>query len=405
MLLRMAFRNLFRNKRRTLITMTAIAIGMALIDVTITIQHGSYTDLINRGVSSIAGHVVVRSKGVSDDPESRVPDSSAHADRLAGVAKDAKVQRRIMLGGLLTSTSGSAAVQAVAVEAAVSSEIGSMYDEMISGDWIKTDRDIIIGAGLAETLDVTEGEKLVFMGQSGGEMTSRLFRLRGVFKTGAADVDGFMVVMPLAAAQEIVGGNDVATMVTLHLDDAGAWPEAVAAARTAFEGVDVDVLSWKGAMPDVDAFIKADRRIGQGMLFALFIIVSMGVFNTFLMSVLERTREFGVLQSIGMKPNQIAKLVLVEGALLGFFGVLLGSLLGAAFSYSLIVNGLDFSDSMGEGMSTSGVVMATHFYGAWDIPRMIIFAIACFIVTFIAAIWPAWKVSRLEPVKALRNQG
>ena len=87
-----------------------------------------------------------------------------------------------------------------------------------------------------------------------------------------------------------------------------------------------------------------------------------------------------------------------------FLGVLLGSLLGAAFSYSLVVNGLDFSDSMGEGMSTSGVVMATHFYGAWDIPRMITFAIACFIVTFIAAIWPAWKVSRLEPVKALRNQ-
>ena len=405
MLFRMAFRNLFRNKRRTLITMTAIALGMALIDVTITIQHGSYTDLINRGVSSIAGHVVVRSTGFADDPESRVSESSDHAARLAGVAKDAKVQRRIMLGGLLTSTSGSAAVQAVAVEAATSREVGSMYDEMISGDWLETDRDIIIGARLAETLDVTEGEKLVFMGQSDGEMTSRLFRLRGVFKTGAADVDGFMVVMPLAAAQEIVGGEDVATMVTLHLDDAGTWPEAVAAARTAFEGVDVDVLSWKEAMPDVDAFIEADRSIGQGMLFALFIIVSMGVFNTFLMSVLERTREFGVLQSIGMKPNQIAKLVLLEGALLGFFGVLLGSLIGAALSYSTIVNGLDFTESMGEGMSNAGVVMATHFYGAWDIPRMIFFAIACFIVTFIAAIWPAWKVSRLEPVKALRNQG
>jgi len=405
MLLRMAFRNLFRNKRRTLITMTAIAVGMALINVTITIQHGSYTDLINRGVSSIAGHVVVRSPGFLDDPELRVTDSAAHAKRLASVAPDAVVQRRIMLGGLLSSTSGSAAVQSVAVEPEISRDIGSMYDEMVSGDWLETDRDIIIGARLAETLDVKEGDKLVFMGQSGGEMTSRLFRLKGVFKTGAADVDGFMVVMPFAAGQEILGGNDLATMVTLHLDDAAAWPAAVDAAQTAFDGTDVDVLSWKGALPDVDAFITADRSIGQGMLFALFIIVSMGVFNTFLMSVLERTREFGVLQSIGMKPNQIAKLVLVEGALLGFFGVCMGSLLGVGLSYPIVVSGLDFSESMGEGMSNAGVVMSTIVYGAWDIPRMVVFAFACFVVTFLAAIWPAWKVSRLEPVKALRNQG
>jgi ABC-type lipoprotein release transport system permease subunit len=405
MLLRMAFRNLFRNKRRTLITMTAIAVGMALIDVTITIQHGSYTDLINRGVSSIAGHVVVRSPGFLDDPELRVTDSAAHAKRLASVSPDAVVQRRIMLGGLLSSTSGSAAVQSVAVEPAISRDIGSMYDEMVSGDWLETDRDIIIGARLAETLDVKEGDKLVFMGQSDGEMTSRLFRLKGVFKTGAADVDGFMVVMPFAAGQEILGGDDLATMVTLHLDDAAAWPQAVDAAQTAFDGTDVDVLSWKGALPDVDAFIKADRSIGQGMLFALFIIVSMGVFNTFLMSVLERTREFGVLQSIGMKPNQIAKLVLVEGALLGFFGVCMGSLLGVGLSYPIVVNGLDFTESMGEGMSNAGVVMSTIVYGAWDIPRMLVFGFACFVVTFLAAIWPAWKVSRLEPVKALRNQG
>jgi ABC-type lipoprotein release transport system permease subunit len=405
MLLRMAFRNLFRNKRRTFITMTAIALGMALIDVTITLQHGSYTDLINRGVSSIAGHVVVRSPDFEGDPKSRVSDSAAHADRLASVSTEAVVQRRIMLGGLLSSTTGSAAVQAVAVEPIISRDIGSMYDEMVSGDWLEKDRDIIIGVRLAETLDVKAGDKLVFMGQSDGEMTSRLFRLKGVFKTGAADVDGFMVVMPLVAAQEVLGGEDVASMVTLHLDNAAAWPEAVEAARTVFEDDDVEVLSWKGALPDVDAFIKADRSIGQGMLFALFIIVSMGVFNTFLMSVLERTREFGVLQSIGMKPNQIAKLVLVEGALLGFFGVLLGSLLGVALSYPIVVNGLDFSESMGEGMSNAGVVMSTIIFGAWDIPRMAVFGFACFVVTFLAAIWPAWKVSRLEPVKALRNQG
>lgn len=404
MLLRMAFRNLFRNKRRTLITMTAIAMGMALIDVTVNLQHGSYKDLINRGVSSIAGHVVVRAVGYSDEPERVVEDSAGLAKRLSGVSTEAKVQRRAFLGGLLTSTAGSAAVQAVAVEPEVSRSVGSMYDEMVEGDWLEKDRDIVIGVRLAESLEVELGEKLVFMGQSQGEMTSRLFRLKGVFKTGAADVDGLMVMMTLPAGQELLGGNDPASMVTLHLDDASGWPDAVDAALGAFEGFDVDVLSWKGALPDVDAFIQADRNIGQGMLFALFIIVSMGVFNTFLMSVLERTREFGVLQSIGMKPNQIASMVLMEGGLLGFLGVVVGTLLGVLLSYPMVVNGLDFSESFGEGMSNGGVVMATTVYSAWDVPRMAFFAFACFFVTFLAAVWPAWKVSRMEPVKALRSQ-
>jgi ABC-type lipoprotein release transport system permease subunit len=95
----------------------------------------------------------------------------------------------------------------------------------------------------------------------------------------------------------------------------------------------------------------------------------------------------------------------MEGALLGLLGVALGTVLGVCLSYPMVVNGLDFSDSFGEGMSNAGVVMSTTVYSAWDVPRMAFFAFACFVVTFLAATWPAWKVSRMEPVKALRNQG
>jgi ABC-type antimicrobial peptide transport system permease subunit len=140
------------------------------------------------------------------------------------------------------------------------------------------------------------------------------------------------------------------------------------------------------------------------MLSILGIIVAMGVFNTFLMSVLERTREFGVLLSIGMKPSQLARLVLLEGAVLGAVSILIGTTMGAAMTWPMVEYGIDFSESMGEGMSTGGVVMSTVIHSSYNWPRMIVFGIGGFFLTLIAAAWPAWKVSTMEPVPAMRQQ-
>jgi ABC-type lipoprotein release transport system permease subunit len=242
------------------------------------------------------------------------------------------------------------------------------------------------------------------MSQVGTDMTSRLFRVKGVFRTGAADQDGFVVLMALEAAQQVTEKPDTATQVTLHLADPDDWPQALDSAKLRLADRPVEVLSWKEALPDLAAFIEVDRRLGQSMVAILGFIIALGVFNTFLMSVLERTREFGVLQSIGMKPQQIARLVLVEGVVLGAASIAVGTLLGAAVVYPFKEYGLDFSDEMGDSMTNAGVVMNTVLYAAYNWPRMIVFGIGGFFLTVAAAIWPAWKVSQLTPVEALRDQ-
>lgn len=406
MLLKMASRNLLRNRRRTLITMSAIALGMALMDVTICIQHGTYQDTIRRGVGALAGHVVVQAEGYehTGERDRMVEQSTEVAAKLQAIDPRGLVVRRTFLGGLLTSPTSSAPVAVSAIEPANSQLVGAMDEYLIDGEWVSSDRDIVIGEKLRDNLDTKIGNKVVFMTQVGDEMTSRLFRVKGIFKTGAADQDGFIVLFSLKAAQAVLSRPDAATQVTLHLQAPDEWPEAVDQARASIDSSDVEVLSWKEALPDIDAFITADRTIGQGMLSILGIIVAMGVFNTFLMSVLERSREFGVLLSIGMKSGQLARLVLLEGAVLGAVSILIGTALGAALTWPLVEYGIDFSESMGEGMSSGGVVMSTIIHSSYNWPRMIVFGIGGFFLTLIAAVWPAWKVSTMEPVPAMRQQ-
>ena len=139
------------------------------------------------------------------------------------------------------------------------------------------------------------------------------------------------------------------------------------------------------------------------MIAMLGLIASLGVFNTFLMSVLERTREFGVLLAIGTKPRQISRMVLLEAAVLGAISIGLGTLLGIAVVWPAMTYGIDFSSQMGEGMSSGGIVMSAMLYPAYNLPRMVAFAVGGFGLTVLAALWPAWKVSRLTPVEAMRH--
>ena len=406
LLLKLASRNLLRNRRRSLITMAAIVFGMALMDFTICLQHGSYQEMIRTGVGSLAGHVVVQGEGYEasgGDSDILVPSSIDVADQLSeSVSSPGVVIRRDFVSGLLSSADSSAAVVVTAVDPARDKEVGKLHDYLRDGEWLESEGDVLIGSVLAERLDVDLGDKLVFMMQLGDEMTSKLFRLKGVLHSGAADQDGLMAAITLEGAKALRGTDEV-TQVAMILDDASNWPAAVEEAKVAFAGQPVEVLSWKEALPDIDAFIKVDRGMGQGMISILGVIVALGVFNTFLMSVLERTREFGVLLAIGTKPKQLTQIILLEALVLGVLSIGLGTLVGAALTWPAVEYGIDFSSQMGEAMTSGGVVMSAQIFAAYNWPRMLVFAAGGLVLTLLAAVWPAWKVSKLSPVEAMRH--
>lgn len=401
---RLAFRNLARNTRRTAITTSAIALGMALLHFTICLQHGSYTKMLDTGIKAMAGHVVVQADGYQETRESErmVEESTPIVEAMAAAAPNGTVIRRSFLGGLLSSADGSSAVAIVAVEPELDREVNPLHEKVILGGALEADRDILIGEKLAQTLQVDLGDRLVLMAQAGDEMTSQLFRLKGVFKTGAARQDGFIGVITLGASQRLLGRPDAATQVTLHLPDPNGTDGAHAAVDASLAAQDLEILTWREALPELVSFIKMDRAGGEIMMTILIMIVTMGMFNTLLMAVLERTREFGVLLAIGMKPGQVQRLILLEGVLLGALGVTAGFILGALITWPCVVYGLDFT-SMGETMETSGVAMSMHIYSVYNWPRMIAFSFGGLLITSAAAIWPAWRVGRLDPVTAMRH--
>ena len=163
-----------------------------------------------------------------------------------------------------------------------------------------------------------------------------------------------------------------------------------------------DVLDWPEALPELVHFIRIDRVSGDAFMTVMGLIVAMGVLNTVLMSVLERTKEFGVLLSIGMRPGRLAGLVLLESMVLGVLGSLVGTVFGGLLVAYLVAYGIDYSAYLGESLEMEGLVLSTHMMGAWDPDRMFMYVVATVVVTILAGMYPAYHLSRLEPVEALR---
>ena len=408
MLLRLATRNLWRNGRRTALTLAAIAVGFALAVLSVNLATGSYNDMIRAGISQQAGHVVVQALGYQSDPDDalRVTDATAVAAALQAIDPSAVVTRRVNLRGLLVSPSGSVGAGVMAVDPVAERSLSMVADRIVDGAWLDDDdRGVLIGQGMADRLGVGVGDKLVYMGQHGGdEVSSRLFRVKGIFRTGSTDMDGFVALAHVDAGSELLCAPDTVHQVALHLTDPDDTAAAAAAAAAALGRPDLEVLDWRAALPELGAMIQVDRQTNEFMLYAITLIVAMGVVNTVLMSVLERTREFGVLLAIGVRPRMIAQLVLLEGLVLGLLGTVIGLGLGVALSFPLVTWGLDYSSFLGaETFDTGGVVIEAVVKGAWDVPRILRFGALSVLWTVLAAAWPAWRTSRFQPVEAMRG--
>ncbi len=409
-LLRIAFRNLRRNRRRTFLTVAAIAFGLSMMLWTVNFQAGSYATMIRTGISSSAGHVVVQADGYQEDQEVTlvVDRASDVAAALEAAFPDATVAPRIALNGLLTSTSTSVGAALQGFDPEAEARVQTLPDKVVEGRWLggDDDRAILIGRPMADALDMKLGAKLVFLGQSGtDEVHSRMFRVRGIYRTGSDAFDSRVAYTSLGAARELLEGRDVVHRVTLHLDDPAAAFAAADRVEAMLARPELDVRNWKEALPELSAMIQVDRASGDVMMAIIGLIVAFGVLNTLLMSVLERTREFGVMLALGMQPRQLGRLVLAEGLAVGLLGAGLGLLLGLALSYHAVHVGIDYEALTGtSGLEMEGLVLDSVLRGEWDPRRMALYCGAAVLFSVAAAVYPAWSISRLRPVEAMRHR-
>lgn len=265
---------------------------------------------------------------------------------------------------------------------------------------------MVIGRKTADSLGVKIGDKVVYTcTDRHGEIVSGLGRVRGIYRTGSDQVDRFLALLPIDKVRTIVGyDSGEATMIAGFCRDVSR----VEATRNRlirqqiFQGVDVS--PWKKTSPDMAGLISIDRTFNYLFQVIVFLLVAAGILNTILMSVLERSREFGVMIAVGMSPGRLFGLIVIEAVWLGLFGVIGGLIVTAPIHYWLHHYGWDLTGYLGQ-TDVAGVMYDPTIYAALRPDHLLIILAAGFLVIVLAGLYPAWKAGRTVPVESLKHIG
>jgi ABC-type lipoprotein release transport system permease subunit len=415
-LLRLARRNVVRQWRRSLLTGMAMMLGVVALVMARTIGDGAHEDWIDSGVRMGTGHVAVQ------HPEFRFSRKLDH--RLTAAARArvftaleasdvaslvARFTPRLEVIGLANSPTAAIPASVVGVDPDRESRFSQLGVEqrLVEGRYLeKGDRlHAYVGQRLAQRLDLGLGSRLVLTAQdAGGDIAGQLVRVVGIYRTGVPEVDESLVHIPLTTAQEWLGVEGDITTVAVLLTSAWDVPRGLRRLRRhideASEGV--AVLGWREAMPELDAAIKLDDFWGYVFNLVLFIIVALAIVNTILMSVLYRTREFGVLRALGLTKRETATVVFTEGMILTAVAGLLGVVLGFGVTWLLWRNGLDYSGALEGELTFSGVVLDTVVVPVFRGVQVIMSLGSIVIVGLLASLYPAYRATRIDVAEAMK---
>jgi putative ABC transport system permease protein len=404
-MLMLSWRNVWRNRRRSLITLVSIGSGLAAILFGQSLVESVQRQLVEKSTGIIIGHMRIEAVGNDDPkfPDKDIYDLAPIESALNDAPEIEAWGKRILFTGLIGGPTNSEGVLVCGVEPDKEPHITKIAGYMAQGTFLTgSDRSIVIGDALAKLLDVRLGEKVVMMAQArDGSLGADAFKVEGIFHTGSRSFDAQIVYVPLSRVQRMLAMpgsvNDFVVRVRNvdRVDETRDWVAARLKQRK-----DLAVLSW----PDVDHELVAIQHYQNALmgivLVVIFVIVALGILNTLLMSIYERIREFGVLKAIGAKPRTVLQLVLLESMLLGALGAAIGVALGSALIVYFGRHGLPLpiGEAVAYFMPFDSVIFMRFSWGRHLFAIVLVFATCA-----IAAMIPARRAARLKAADALRH--
>jgi putative ABC transport system permease protein len=414
-LLQLAWRNLWRNRRRTFITMAAIAFGYAMLLFVACLMAGLRWQMIENGTCLVMSQIQVHAPGYY--PNRSIQKTLGGKEgtdvnaMLAAIAADRRVSAaapRVYGYGLLSAAHRSAGVELLGILPDQEPKVSALNGQIVKGSYLTPgmSKGVAMGDKLASTIGIEVGSEIVLLTQAAdGSLGNDVYTVVGIFHTGLDVVDRGLVLMSLSSLQEL---SHLAPAriheVGIKLNDvAGATAVAAALGLQLGKTLPVRVRAWPELAPELASYVQFNRGVTFVLFVIFFLLAVIGIMNTMLMAVFERTRELGMLMALGMRPVQVIALILAEAAGLALASLVVGGAVSVPLLWYLQVHGLDLGGATGEVVSLAGVVVGHLWYGRQDFPVYSQAALGLAATALVSALYPAWRAAHFRPTEAIRK--
>ena len=404
LLLKLAWRNLWRNKRRTIITICAVVFAAMLAIAMRGIQIGTYEANIKHAVSLFSGYLQVQKDGYLDNPslqksfrfDGKLRTILASEEQVTGFTP------RVNAQGLISYKENSMGALIFGIVPDSEANVSIFKSKLNQGSFIQTDSSysIILGYKLLQNLNAEIGDTVVVLAQGiDGSLGNLKYKIAGTVKIGSPEFDGTAIFMGLSALQELLAMEGRVNSVAISLVSLNQVDAFQNKLKT-YLPEDLDTPSWLEIMPDLKQSIELDNISGLIFLWILIVVVAFGILNAVLMSVTERFNEFGVALAMGMRNSTLVILVLIESFMIAVIGLIIGNIIALGINYYLFLNPIEFSGDFALMYEEYGFI--PKIYSTLKPSVFINSTLNLLLISIVASFYPAFKVFKLEPLKGIR---
>jgi ABC-type lipoprotein release transport system permease subunit len=402
--LRLAWRNIWRHRSRTLIVVGAIGFTLSLLMFYDGLIAGFEDAIYGNAIKVLGGNIQIHAVGYQEkegqNPLIPLPDDAAAVKAALSQPQVVAASRRINTSGLATSPKGAFAVGISGIEPEKELPVNLIAQNVKQGRYLTADDQdsILIGKGLADAMDVKVGDRFSLAGRAPHQqIRSRTMTVVGIYDVGMADIERRTVYLSLAEAQDLYGLNGQSTEVVVALKQIGQEPTVIKAIQPSLPGY--EMASWQTSYPELQSAIETKGAAMNIFGIIIMIVVGIGIFNLLLMAIYERTREIGLLAALGLKPGQISAMFLLEGTMLGLVGIAVGVGLGLLLNFTMSKVGMDFGQFT--SMSTYTALISGKVYTTLGLEKIVSHVLVILVIVILASFYPAYEAAHQEPAKSL----
>lgn len=404
--LRLAWRNIWRHRRRTLIVVASIGISLAMMMMYDGLVIGFQDAIYSNAVKILGGNVQVHAVGyrlkTSKNPLIALTDDQKILEAARAIPEVASASRRIITSGMTTNRKGAFSVSITGIEPELEQKISLVAANIKTGrNLTASDSDaVLIGKGLADAMDVTVGDRITVAGSGLHNQTiKRTMAIVGIFDVGLPEIEKRTIYISLSEAGYLYGLSNQSTEVSISLQKLGQEPTVIRQLKAVVPNYEID--SWETNFPELQTALERKNSVMDVFGVIILVIAGIGILNLLLMAVFERTREIGVLGALGLKPRQISLLFLLEGAMMGLVGLVAGIVLGVAFNGLLGQIGLDYSKFA--SMTEYTALITGRVYPTLGVENLVQRGLTVVVIAVLSSLYPAHEASLKEPAVALHT--